>query len=46
MDGNYDATGNYFPAALDSTGKLVMVPEPMTLSLLLVGGIAGLIRRR
>jgi hypothetical protein len=38
--------GNYYPAALDANGRLYPVPEPMTLSLLLVGGIAGLIRRR
>jgi hypothetical protein len=38
--------GNYYPAALDANGRLYPVPEPMTLSLLLVGGVAGLIRRR
>jgi hypothetical protein len=38
--------GNYYPAAIAADGRLYPVPEPMTLSLLLVGGIAGLIRRR
>jgi len=46
MDDSYNDTGNYYLAGLDETGKLVIAPEPMTLSLLLVGGIAGLIRRR
>jgi hypothetical protein len=35
-----------YPAALDANGRLYPVPEPMTLSLLLAGGIASLIRRR
>jgi hypothetical protein len=45
LDGSYNQTGNFFPAGLDATGKLIMVPEPMTISLLLVG-VASLIRRR
>jgi len=46
MDDNWDFTGEAFPAALAADGKLVIAPEPMTLSLMLVGGIASLIRRR
>jgi len=47
MNDGFDDTGNYYPAQILSTGQVVpLVPEPMTLSLLLVGGIAGLIRRR
>jgi len=47
MDANFNDTGNYYAAKIDINGRVTpLVPEPLTLSLLLVGGIAGLIRRR
>lgn len=46
MDDNFDDTGNYYACGIDSVGRIFPIPEPLTLSLLLVGGIAGLIRRR
>jgi len=46
MNDDFEDTGNYYACGIDSTGKIFPIPEPLTISLLLVGGIAGLIRRR
>jgi hypothetical protein len=42
----WNSWGTYYPAGLDANGRLIAVPEPMTMSLLLVGGLVGLIRRK
>jgi len=47
MDADFNNTGVTYPATILADGKIVpLVPEPLTISLLLAGGIAGLIRRR